>query len=176
LESEACDFPKTDPKSYHFGVSHALAAAILDFQRKHPEAERELGEIGREQIKNPEPWVQAAALQVLGALPPSPENAAAIEEGLRNTPDALLVEKAMHELQRYLGTPWEADAQRIVGEIAAQGAHFSAQQAALMILPFINERSERDFRSLLAGMEAGSKAASYLRSALTEYARQRSGG
>jgi len=175
-ESEACDFPKDESLAYHFGVSHALAAAILEFAEKNPGAEKELGELARRQMQNSEPWVQAAALKVLGRIPPSAENARAISEGLRNTPDALLVENAVRELERYLGTPWESEAQRIVGEIAAQGAHFSSQQAALMILPFINAQSEREFRALLTGMEAGSTAASHLRSALEEYRRQSTGG
>jgi hypothetical protein len=133
-------------------------------------------DFARTAVVNHDPLVQAVGLRMLAALPPSPENLSALGNGLRRHSDPALTEGAVRELERYLGTQYEADAQRIVEALVAYGERTPAEHAASLVSPFINEHSYDEFRELLPRLRSDVAAARLLRSALEEYDRRRQGG
>lgn len=110
---------------------------------------------------------------MLAQLPTSGENLSALGNGLRHSHDPALAEGAVRELERYLGTKYETDAQRIVEAVVGYGDRSPAQHAAALARPFINEHSYDEFRDLLAHLDSGAEVARALRSALDEYDRRR---
>src|SRR3990167_3134594 len=119
-ESEKCDFPQTDPRSYHFAVGQAINAELAAFQEKYrhdPEARRELETIARDELANLDANVQSFALKILAGFPPAEENLKTITEALHNNPDAAFVGEAMDEFKRYLGSPWEQQLHQSLSEL-----------------------------------------------------------
>jgi hypothetical protein len=145
----------------------ALLAAQEQDSRLAPEAEA----IARAQMGSLDAHVQAAALALLTRFPPSAENLSAIRSGLQNSPDALLIEQAMPELERYLGTPWEEELHALLTELVRSGAHFSSQAAAERILPFLRTGRADQYQKVLEALPTQSKAAQLLRAALAEWER-----
>ena len=72
------------------------------------------------------------------------------------------MEGSVRELERYLGTSFETDAQRIVEGLVSYGA-------LVEVLPFINEHSYEEFSSLLEHLDSTAEAARFLRAALRAF-------
>jgi hypothetical protein len=179
LESEACDFPQTDPRSYSFAVGRQIAeqlSALGAAYSENPSLESEVAEAAREFMLVQDGFVQEQAMRLMGQLPISSANVDAMLSGLENSPDPLLVEQAMKEWERYIGTAEEARIQEFLAGFIAHGGQFSSEKASEMILGFLNERSVPTFEEKLASMVPESTPARYLRAALDQYHRQRQGG
>lgn len=178
-ESQSCDYPQTDPRSYSFALGRHLAAQLGSLSAAldaNPSLAEEAGEVAREMMLVDDGFVQEAAMRILAKLPASAESAGAMIEGLRLTSDPLLVEQAMKEWERYLGTAEEAKIQEFLAEFIAHGGQFSAEKASELILSFLNERSLPLFEEKLASMVPESTAASHLRAALDQFRKQQAGG
>lgn len=177
-ESQSCDFPQTDPRSYEFAVGKSLAARldqILVKFRNDPAAHQNLQVMARESFKIEDGFVQSAALNILRSFPPSAENLEVLAAGIVNNPDPSIVEQVMNEFERYVGTPHEAGVHASLRDIL-QGPHFSAQAAAQNILNFVNKTSYDEYKRTLAKLNPQSQAAKDLKAILTEYERSISGG
>lgn len=179
LESEECDFPQTDPRSYSFAVGRQIAeqlSALGAAYSEDPSLESEVAEAAREFMLVQDGFVQEQAMRLMGQLPISSANVDAMLSGLQNSPDPLLVEQAMKEWERYIGSAEEARIQEFLAGFIAHGGQFSSEKASEMILSFLNERSVPTFEEKLASMVPESTPARYLRAALDQYHRQRQGG
>lgn len=177
-QSNSCDFPQTDPRSYGIALGHKIADRTKDLYKQlknNPLSQKELAELARLTMKIDDGFVQSAALDIFKDLPVSEENLLALSEGLQNNTDPLIAEKAIVELQRYMGTPNESKAQQTV-QTMLQGAHFSSQKVGENILVFINEQSFNSYQQIQQQLPSQSRVARDLQTALSEYRRQRSGG
>lgn len=174
-----CAYPQTDPHSYDFAVGKVLAAEMRELRKdfgSDPAMQSEIEATARTLIGVEDGFVQEEAIKAFSLYPPRGENLAAMTSNLRNTSDPLIVEQAMKEMERYLGTNEEAHVQDFLVDLVAHGGQFSAEKASTLILTFLNDRSVDHFRSALAGMPAASAAARNLRSALDQYERAALGG
>lgn len=179
LESESCDFPQNDPRSYSFAVGRRIAEQLSELGNAYsndPSLENDAAEAAREFMLVPDGFVQEQAMLLMGQLPPSSANVDAMITGLANSPDPLLVEQAMKEWERYLGTADEARIQDFLADFIAHGGQFSSEKASELILGFLNERSLPTFEEKLASMIPESTPARYLRAALDQYKLQHQGG
>lgn len=179
LETENCDFPQADPRSYSFAVGRRIAEQLSELGAAYANdssLEQEATEAAREFMLMPDGFVQEQAMLLMGQLPPSSANVDAMLEGLAHSPDPLLVEQAMKEWERYLGTADEARIQDFLAEFIAHGGQFSSEKASELILGFLNERSLPTFEEKLASMVPESTPARYLRAALDQYRLQHQGG
>lgn len=177
-ESNDCDFPNSDPRAYELAVGKRLAELLKNFRetfKNDPSARTELETIGREYMGSYDGFVQEEALKILALFPPSRSNMESIVDGLNNTPDPLIVEQAMNEMKRYLGSQDEALVLDFLTKLLSNGAQFSSEKASELILPFINEKSFPLFQKTLADMPQDSIAAKNLKAAIDEYLRLRSG-
>lgn len=174
-ETQNCQFPQTDARSYDFAVGKKLAAQLKEFRESYPNSP-ELAGLAETYVKSYDGHVQEEALKIMSALPASPNHLEAIFTGLQNTPDPLIVEQAMQELQRYMGTADEARVQEFLTNLMAHGAQYSSEKASELILAFLHERNIGFFRDALKQMTPGSIASEHLRSALKEFERMSAGG
>ncbi|MBX2987274.1 MAG: hypothetical protein KF802_05190 [Bdellovibrionaceae bacterium] len=179
-ESESCDYPQTDSRSYGFvlGQDMQLALRALKGVAAHePQQKQALGEIAREAMTNPDGHVQEAALELLRELPADHANLQAVLEGLQINPaDPLILDQASRELSRYLGQPEEARVHDFMASTMKQGAHFTAQQAAQSVKQFLNPNSTGLYRRVLEELPPGSLTARTLKSVLDDYEARLSGG
>lgn len=178
-QSNACNYPQTDPRSYEFAVSRDLAEKLKFFHekfRQDPAAQEDLTRLARQAFKIEDGFVQSVALDIFKDLPINKENLNVLGEGLKVTPDPLIAEKSLSELQRYINTPEEGQMQGIVQNVLGNGAHFASQKVGENILSFINERSFPSYRDLQRQLPAQSRVSRDLAGALREYHRQRTGG
>lgn len=179
LETESCDFPHTDPRSYSFAVGRRIAEQLGQLALAYaddPSLENEAMEAAREFMLVPDGFVQEQAMLLMGQLPPSSANVDAMITGLENSSDPLLVEQAMQEWERYIGTNDEPRIQDFLANFIAHGGQFSSEKASELILGFLNERSLPTFEEKLASMVPESTPARHLRAALEQYRLQRQGG
>ena len=126
-------------------------------------------ELARSGLLSQEPIVQAVALKMLGELQIGPETLSALGNGLRGTTDPAIVEGAVKELQRYLGSTAEVEAQKILEFFVSNDSQSCAERAAALARPFINIHSHRDFQNLLARLDPQKQVAKFLKSALADY-------
>lgn len=174
FESQNCNYPQTDPRSYELAVSQDIAAQLREFKKRFL-GTKEYELLARKYIKSADGFSQEAALEMLAMLPPTPENLAAMTEGLNGTPDATLMRQALSQLKRYLGTPMENQVHEFLRTTITTGAHFSSEVASEGIFPFINNQSYPLYRQAIQTLPAGSTALRNLSSALKEYSRLRTG-
>ena len=80
-----------------------------------------------------------------------------------------IVEGAVKELQRYLGSTAEVEAQKILEFFVSNDSQSCAERAAALARPFINIHSHRDFQNLLARLDPQKQVAKFLKSALADY-------
>ncbi len=178
-ERDDCSYAQSDPRSYSFAVAKDLETKLSQFLselQKDPTLAADAEKIALESMKVLDGHVQAKAMEIFGLLPKDPKYVEAIIGGLENTPNPLLIEQAMKEFERYIGTPEEQRIQEFLAEFIAHGAQFSSEKASEEIFKFLNERSVVLFREILPRMEPNSTPAQYLRAALLEYERTRMGG
>lgn len=173
-KSETCDFPQADPRSYEVELSKAVAKKLKEFRlgyRRDPRAAR----IARLFMRNSNGFVQDEALKLFAELPISKENLQAITDGLYNTPDALIIEKALPELQRYMGSHYEATVHSFLSTTLATGAHFSAETVSQNISPFITRSSYSKYKNASDLLPAGATTKRNLNSALRDFKRVETG-
>lgn len=164
-QTENCDFPKSDPRSYRFALSESMAIVIAEHQINFGPDE----EIAREGVIHPEPIVQVAAMKMLSALPPSSKNLSALANGLRNRPDPTLLTDGLKELERYMGSSLEIEAQKIVESLVAKETDLLPRGESNLLLPFINEHSHEEFRELFRQLDPAGQSRQLLKSALEIY-------
>jgi hypothetical protein len=177
--SESCDFPHTDPKSYDIAVGQRIKDLLLEYRDKYGKDasnRTEAESLSREFVASDDGYVQEASLDLLADLPPSAENLKALTEALDGTSDVNLVEQAMKEFERYMGTPDEPMVHQYLEGLIANGGVFASEQAAKSIFHFINPRSYAGYSRVAAGMPANSTAGKDLRTLLEEYSRLQTGG
>lgn len=176
-ESEACDFPKTDPKSYALAIGKKLALELSDFHQKFgkdfPEESRALA---NDFVSNNDGFVQEAALKVLHELPTNAQSLKAVAAAVVDSADPGIVQQGMEEMQRYLGSPEEAAVHAALTTLLSTGGSYSSQAASQGILPFIDPQSLGIYQKALATLNPNSEVARNLKSALREYQRLHSGG
>jgi len=178
-QSSECNYPQTDSRSYEFAVSRDLAEKLKTFHeqfRQDPAAQENLTKLARQAFKIEDGFVQSVALDIFKDLPIDKQNLDALGEGLKTTPDPLIAEKSLSELQRYMNTTEEGQMQEIVQNVLGQGAHFASQKVGENILNFINERSFTSYQQLQKQLPTQSRVSRDLAGALREYRRQRTGG
>lgn len=177
--SEKCAFPQTDPKSYEHGVGQAIRDALEEYRVKYGKDSKNTGEmtkLAQQFMPSTDEFVQEQALEMFTALPPSSENLQAITEALRDTSDPLLVDQAMNEMKRYIGTADEVRVHEYLRELLGRGGVFSSEAAAKRILSFINQNSYAGYEGLAQSLPSNSTTAQNLRTALEEYRRLQTGG
>jgi hypothetical protein len=175
-DPEVCDFPKKDPKSYGFAVGKRLVTQLKDFADRFGTMDpEEIGSLGREFVHSDDGFVQEQALNMLHSIPPSQDNLIAITEGIENCIDPTIVDQAMKEMQRYIGSEGEPAVHTVLGKIMSTGPHYSSQTVATGILPFINDTSYSDYQRTARAMDKNTTTAQRLKSALDEYHRQKTG-
>lgn len=178
-ESQKCNFPDIDPKSYEIAVSKRLADSLRTFlnqNRNRTEMHRDLYDLARTYIHNQDGFVQSAAIEIMAALPPDGETLRHLGEGIETTTDPSIVEMAMQEMKRYIGTADEPVVHKSLQSLMTDGSHFSSQTAAEGILPFINERSLLNYTKAASTVATDSATGRLLNSAIQEYERATTGG
>jgi hypothetical protein len=159
-------------------VGKKLASELNELRAAYtrdPSLEETAEEAAQEMVKVSDGFVQEEAIKLLGALPTNSASVDAMLSGLKNSPDPLVVEQAMKEWERYLGTQDEARIQEFLADFVAHGAQFSSEKASELILTFLNERSLPAFQEALASMAPESTQAKNLKAAITQYRLQRQG-
>ncbi|WP_413287852.1 hypothetical protein [Bdellovibrio sp. HCB337] len=177
--NEACDFPQTDPKSYEIAVGQKLHGLLKTYRAAYAKDPANLAQteaLAREYIESTDEFVQESALELMTDLPPSEENLKALTESLTNTSDPLLVEQAMNEMKRYMGTSSEYVVHHYLTELLGRGAVFSSEQAVRGLFGFINANSYQTYADLVRTLPVGSSVGRDLRALLEEYRRQQTGG
>lgn len=177
--SEKCDFPQTDPKSYELAVGQALKGLLIEYRTKFATDLKNSAEtqaLALEYMKSQDEYLQEQALSMFSSLPTSSENLEAITTGLADTTDPLLVDQAMGEMKRYMGTSDEAQVHNYLRDLLGRGGVFSSEAAAKKILSFINSQSYGGYDGLARSLPSNSTVGQNLRTALDEYLRLQSGG
>jgi hypothetical protein len=178
-ESNDCEYAETDPRSYSFAVAKDISGKLelfLEDFRSNPALAEDAEEFANEAIMIPDGYVQSKALEIYALLPPSSANLQKALMGLENTPNPILIEQAMKDWKRYLGTSEEERIQEFLAKFIAYGAQFSSEKASEEILSFLNDRSEPLFRDALSKMQPESTPAKNLRAALEQFHLKQSGG
>lgn len=178
-QREDCDFPQTDPKAYDIAVGQRLKELLLQYRDRYGKDlrfQKDTAALAREFMKSEDHFVQEVSLLMLSGLPPSPENLDAILSSLSDTEDPLLVEQAMQEMKRYMGTSQEAQVHRFLQDTLEKGAVFSSEQAVQGVFSFINDHSYEGYVKLARSLSENSKVGQDLRALLEEYRRMRTGG
>lgn len=178
-ESETCDFPQTDPRSYELAVGKKMQELLKAYRTnfaKDPSNRQLTATLAREYIESTDEFVQEAAMELMSELPPSEENLKALTESLTNTSDPLLVEQAMSEMKRYMGTSSEILVHQYLADLLGRGAVFSSEKAVRGLFGFINSNSYPTYSELARTLPAGSSVGRDLRALLEEYRRQQTGG
>jgi hypothetical protein len=158
LENNSCEGLRLDSEN---SLANALAMHLANYGAD--------AELARSALESDAPLAQIAGLRMLAALPPSGESLSALGNGVRHTTNMLFIEGTVHELERYLGTTYETEAQRIVEHLVGYGDGSSGTRAAALVGPFINEHSYEEFRELLPRIDRSVGTAKLLKSALEAY-------
>lgn len=177
--SEKCDFPQTDPKSYEIAVGQALKGLLTEYRTKYGADPKNSGDtqaLALEYIQSQDEFLQEQALSMFATLPTSSENLQAMTAALVDTTDPLLVDQAMNEMKRYMGTSDESLVHDYLRELLGRGGVFSSEAAAKKILSFINSQSYTGYEGLARSLPSNSSVGQNLRTALDEYLRLQTGG
>lgn len=177
--SESCDFPHSDPKSYEIATGKKLKDLLKAYRSKFAKDVKNKSEtesLAREFMAVDDQFVQEVSLEMLSDVAPSSENLKVLTESLQGTLDPLLVEQAMNEMKRYIGTSEEPQVHRFLQDLLGQGAVFSSEKAVQGIFPFINPQSYPSYDKVARSLPADSSVGKDLRALLEEYRRMRTGG
>lgn len=176
--SHDCPFDQADPRAYDFAVGELLASQIKSTHQKFkndPNARMSLKSLGIEFFKSENGFVQEAALDILRDFPNDEETFAALNEGLKESYNPLIVEMSLPELEKYMGTQKEDEVHNTLTDLM-YGAHFASQAVTQNILSFINPHSYDHYKTVLAQLNPQTQAYRDLKSALKEYEKRQSGG
>jgi hypothetical protein len=147
----ACDYPRTDPRSYEFAVGQELRRSIFQMAEWVRGEALELSEISqaaREFMGSDDGHVQAAALDLLSTQPISNENLQAILQKILQGYDAQLIEHALLELRRYSAPNDRQQIDQALADALLTGAPFVAREVASHIASFISDRNTVFFRQI----------------------------
>lgn len=180
LQTQDCEYSHADPRSYDF----ALHREWRDFLRalrsevgRDAATDREIAAIARESMLATDGHVQEAALSLMAGLPADSKNMEAVVRGLEvNDADPLILRQAGSELKRYLGSSDESRIHEFLEKTLRSGAHFTAEQAGIMVKEFLSHSSVQRYRQLLREIPNDSVKARNLRAALSDYDLRQTGG
>ncbi len=175
-ESDRCDYPHTDPKSYQI----ALNKDVAKFLKQTPVSvflnNLEMQKGLQELMKQGDGFTQEEALRLFSQLPMSQENLTAIFEGTKNNyADPLIMEQVIAELARYNNTPMAEQVRGFVAETLMSGPQYSAEAAAQKIRPLLSENNLSYYRSIAEKTKSTAVRGS-LNSSIEDYALSLSGG
>lgn len=177
-QTDSCDLPETDPKSAYFSLGQEISASLRDIQqnsdwmRSFPE---EIQNLARQTILVEDGYVQEASLRLLQSYPTSEENWTSLQQALEENPEALFVQQALDELERYQKTPQSSEVSATVQSLL-RGPHFTSEVVSENIFRFIDDQSVKGFESVLQNLPPNSKVAENVSRYLREYYRMKSAG
>lgn len=180
LQTQACEYPQHDPRSYEFAVHREWKELLKSLRAqlgRDPAFDREVGDLARESMLASDGHVQEEALRLMAALPPDPRNLEAVVRGLEiNDADPLILRQAGEEMKRHLGGEAEERIHAYLEKTLRSGAHFTAEQAGILVRDLLRASSVERYRRVLREIPSGTTKARHLRAALSEYDARVSGG
>ncbi|MBL7544434.1 MAG: hypothetical protein JNL11_11515 [Bdellovibrionaceae bacterium] len=175
---QTCPFDQSDPRAYDFTVGKKLAQIIKELRhtfKDDPSSRTALKAVGVEFFRNENGFVQSEALQILRDFPEDDDVIEALVDGLKDSYNPALLEMALPELKKYVGTPHENHVHDTLSELIL-GAHFSSLLVSENILSFITRHSYERYQSLLHKLDSRTQSYRNLHSALKEYEMREKGG
>lgn len=177
--SEQCNYPQTDPKSYHYAVSAAMIELLNQAEQEVAKGrltEDDLREFAHRLTRVREGHVQAAAIQVLTKLTLADETLTTVTDALADTFDAVLLEKSLPLLTRYHQQGYRQAVDNLLTSQLTTGGHFARQTLSARILVFINQDNETLYQSALQQLPSHSLVHTQLSQALREFHQLQTGG
>lgn len=124
IESRACNFPDTDPRSYDLAVGQKLAEAMrIISENSSPPTEEEIA-TARRLLLNPDGHVKAAALEVLAKSEPNEDALGALLEGILLEHDAKLLPRTLGILARYTDSASRTRIDQTMQRVLLRGSHY----------------------------------------------------
>lgn len=171
-ESEACDYPKTDARSYAFAVGQdlknqleQLTASVKLSGEKSPA----IAEAARKHLENEDGHVQAAALALLATQETSGDILETILKSVIEGYDAQLIQAALGQLLRYQAEDDRAKITETLANVMATGAPFVSKEISGSIRPFVYARSVPNFEQAVTQLPEGSVVRINLVAALSAF-------
>lgn len=174
-QTQSCPVDHRDPYASEYRRAQAMAALLDQLRQNAATADpTTLRDTAWTYLNWPDGHVQSAALALLSALPPVPENVPALTQALQDSFDAPLMRQALAELARY---PAQADALTpFFMEMLRTGSLFAGQEVAKGLLPFLTPGNVASYQQLLPTLDPQSAKARDLKAVLAEYGRQQEHG
>lgn len=175
-ESDKCDYPHTDPKSYQIALNKDVSTFLRTISASEFLKNIEMQKSLQDLMKQGDGFTQEEALKLLSQLPISQESLAAILEGTKNNyADPLIMEQVISELARYNNTPMAEQVRTFVAETLLSGPQYSAEAAAQKIRPLLSENNINYYKSI-ADKTKSTAVRGSLNSSIDDYALSLSGG
>lgn len=169
---EACSYPKTDPKSYFFAVGQDLKKELFRLQgvvvQKEWESD-EIAQVARDFLTIEDGHVKEAALHLISTQPTNDKSLDALLNEVIHFYDPKLIQHAMLELRRYLGSADEQKIHQSLSQALQTGSPAVAQEVARSIAPFVNKNSFEVYLETLNAMPPHSKSYRNLKASVEEY-------
>lgn len=184
-QTQSCPVDNHDPYAAEYRRHQAMAALLdqlragTDLNDANPNAVNKNGadhlrQLAWQYLGWPDGHVQSAALRLLSALPPVPENVHTLTGALKSSFDAPLMRQALAELGRY---PEQADAMApFFIDMLSTGSLFAGQEVARGLLPFLTPANVGQYQALLARLEPQSAKARDLKAVLAEFEQRQANG
>lgn len=169
--ANSCHLASPEGLEEHFAVSRAVVERL----RQLPADPSVRAAMAREFIAFPDGHVQAAALALAASLPPSADTVAAVVAALRESSDAVLLEKAYPVLRDWQSRGLNNGFDEMFLSLVSTGGWNAAQSVAENVLPFLHEGNVERFRAAADKLQAGARQEA-LRRAVREFELQRRGG
>lgn len=166
-----CNLASPEGLEEHFAVSRAVVERL----RQLPADPALRAEMAREFIGFPDGHVQAAALALAAALPSSADTVAAVVAALRESSDAVLLEKAYPVLRDWQSRGLNNGFDEMFLGLVSTGGWNAAQSVAENVLPFLHEGNVERFRAAAEKLQPGARQEA-LRRAVRDFELQRRGG
>ena len=174
-----CGLPQTDPRSAELELGQRFARTI-DKMTLLAQAgigdETTYQKVAQEYVKHPDGHVQEAALELMAACDPDPQNVASLVAGLTDTHDAQIYRMALMEFSRYDDPQLRNDIDNLLIDTLKTGGHFASQEVANDILPMLNEQNIDKYKTTLTELPANTAKAKALKANIEEFELQQSGG
>jgi len=171
-ETERCNFPRTDEKSYGFAVGQALRGELLSM-KEWVEAnglrDESVSQVASAYLESEDGHVQEAAIALLATQPTSSASLEALLSNVIGGYDAQLIKQALRELERYKEYD---DRQKIVGALSSAlvtGSPFVAKEVSAGVEPFVEDSTLRAFEDAVAQLPEGSMVKANLARALAGF-------
>jgi hypothetical protein len=176
-KTDTCPVDNSDPRASDLLLGQQITDKLTQYTELHLENDyfdEEAAEMARDFINNPDGFVQEAALDLMSAMPPSPENAQALLDMLSDSYDAKIMNQAMKELERYPEYTQQID--QLFAQSLQTGSFYVAQEIALNILPYLNDSNLQTYIDIANKLPQNSKRADALWSNIKEYQLRQTGG